>query len=152
MEQDIKVDSVCSQTSGVIGRSRSRAHDATLTLDSSSRPKPDGFTNSEAFLGGVSSCGVTMIEMYAEENGIPLKGTTVTIKGSRHADVTHYESVHMHFELSGVSQEQAEELVRMYQGRCPLYGTLVMATKIAVDVTAVHADSRAEACAAVEKT
>jgi uncharacterized OsmC-like protein len=142
MEQDIKVDSVRSQSSGVIGRSRSRVRDATLTLDSSSRPQPDGFTNSEGFLAGVSSCGVTMIEMHAEESGIPLKGINVTIKGSRHTDVTRYESVHMHFELIGVTQAQAEELVRMYQGRCPLYGTLAVAAKMAVDVTVVHADEK----------
>ena len=142
MEQDIKVDAVRSQSSGIIGRSRSRAHDATLTLDSSSRPQPDGFTNAEAFLGGVSSCAVTMIEMHAAENGIPLKGIHVTIKGSRHTDVTHYESVHMHFELIGVTQAQAEDLVKMYQGRCPLYGTLVLALKIGVDISAVRADEK----------
>ena len=147
MEQDIKVDSVRSQSSGIIGRSRSRAHDATLTLDSSSRPKPDGFTNSEAFLAGVSSCGVTMIEMHAEENGIPLKGLNVTIKGSRHTDVTHYESINMHFELIGVTQTQAEELVKVYQGRCPLYGTLILSTKIGVDVTAVPADEKVKSAA-----
>jgi hypothetical protein len=30
-----------------------------LALDSSSRPQGDALTNSEAFLAGISSCGVT---------------------------------------------------------------------------------------------
>lgn len=134
MNQELKIDSVRSQSSGTIGRSLCKARDATVKLDSSGRPQPDGFTNSEAFLAGVSSCGVTMIELHAEENGIPLKRTSATITGSRRPDVTHYESVHMHFEMAGVTQAQAEELVKMYQGRCPLYGTLIRAVKITVDV------------------
>jgi uncharacterized OsmC-like protein len=134
MEKDLKVDSVISQSSGTIGRSRSTSHGVTLTLDASARPQPDGFTNSEAFLGSVSSCGVTMIETHAHEHEIPLKHTTVTIKGARHPDVIRYESIQMDFELTGVTQSQAEELVRMYQANCPLYGTLAVAITIAVTV------------------
>jgi hypothetical protein len=62
-----------------------------LVLDSSTHPKSDALTNSEAFLAGVSSCGVTLVEGAAQD-----KGT---------------------FELVGVSQADAETLVETYRGR-----------------------------------
>ena len=117
MSADLKVDSARSASSGTVGRAVSTAHGASLALDSSSRPQPDAFTNSEAFLAGVSSCGVTLIEMHAREIGVPIARMSVTIDGSRDAAVTHYQSVHMRFEIAGVTQAQAEELVATYRGR-----------------------------------
>jgi uncharacterized OsmC-like protein len=115
---DAKVDTVRSSSSGVIGRARSEARGHTLLLDSSGRPQPDAFTNSEAFLAGVSSCGVTLIEGHAKDTGIPLARLDVTIEGSRlNADPTRFASVTMTFELAGVTQEQAEGLVETYRGR-----------------------------------
>ena len=56
-----------SSSSGTIGRGRNEVRGVSVLFDSSSRPRPDAFTNSEAFLGSVSSCGVTLIEMHARE-------------------------------------------------------------------------------------
>ena len=118
MSPEVKVDSVRSESSGTLGRAVSRGHGATLTLDSSGRPQPDAFTNSEAFLGGVSSCGVTLIEMHARDTGVPLKGMDVTIEGVRaSAEPNRFAHVTMTFELAGLSQEQAEALVETYRGR-----------------------------------
>ena len=80
---DMKIDTVRSSNSGVLGRARSEARGHRIVLDSSSRPQPDAFTNSEAFLAGVSSCGVTLIETHAKEIGVPMKGIDVTIEGAR---------------------------------------------------------------------
>ena len=137
MAQELKVDTVNSKTSGTIGRSSTTARDVTVAFDSSSRPSPDAFTNAEAFLGGVSSCAVTLIELHAKETEVPLKRIAVTIKGSRDPEVYHYQSVHMRFELAGVSQAQADGLVKTYQGRCPLYGTVSRASKMTVEVVVV---------------
>lgn len=113
-----KIETVRSSSSGVVGRAVSLARNARLTLDSSSRPQPDALTNSEAFLAGISSCGVTLIEMYAQETGVPLSSMTVTIEGSRTAaDPARFASVTMRFELAGVTQAQAEHLVETYRGR-----------------------------------
>lgn len=54
-----KVETIRSFSSGTLGRAVSEARGARLPLDSPSRPQPDAFTNSEAFLAAVSSCGVT---------------------------------------------------------------------------------------------
>jgi uncharacterized OsmC-like protein len=115
---DMKIDTVKSSNSGVLGRARSEARGHRLVLDSSSRPQPDALTNSEAFLAGVSSCGVTLIEMHAEESGIPLKGIHVTIEGARTAaEPNRFAAVTMTFEIAGVSQAQADDLVATYRGR-----------------------------------
>lgn len=115
---DEKVEIVKSVSSGVIGRARNSTRDAApLVLDSSTRPQPDAFTNSEAFLGSVSSCGVTLIEMYAQETGVPLQGMTATIEGVRRPPEPRFSRVTMRFELAGVSQAQAEELVETYRKR-----------------------------------
>src|SRR5213594_1035571 len=115
---DVKIDTVRSSSSEVLGRARSEARGHTLFLDSSSRPQADAFTNSEAFLAAVSSCGVTLIEMHAKETGVPLAGMDVTIEGTRTAaEPNRFARVSMSFELAGVSQTQAESLVETYRQR-----------------------------------
>ena len=115
---DMKIDTVRSSNSGVLGRARSEARGHRIVLDSSSRPQPDAFTNSEAFLAGVSSCGVTLVEMHAQESGIPMTGIQVTIDGARTAaEPNRFATVTMTFEIAGVSQAQADELVATYRGR-----------------------------------
>ena len=115
---DMKIDAVRSSSSGVLGRARSEARGYRLVLDSSSRPQADAFTNSEAFLGGVSSCGVTLIEMHAKESAIPMTGINVTIEGARTAaEPNRFATITMTFEIAGVSQAQADELVTTYRGR-----------------------------------
>jgi uncharacterized OsmC-like protein len=75
-------------------------------------------TNSEAFLAGVSSCGVTLIEAYAQETNVPLARMDVTIEGVRTAaEPNRFAGVTMRFALAGVSQAQAEHLVETYKSR-----------------------------------
>ena len=115
---DDKVETVRSTSSGVIGRANNAARNAQVVFDSSSRPQADALTNSEAFLAAVSSCGVTLIEMHAQETGVKLAGMTVTIEGTRTAaKPNRFARVAMSFELRGVSQREAEALVETYRQR-----------------------------------
>ncbi len=117
MDNDI-VDTVRSQSSGTVGRAVSHARGQALVLDSSHHPKDDAFTNSEAFLGAISSCGVTLIEGYAESEGIPVQRTAVEIEGTRPAaDPARFERIAMRFRFAGVSREQAEHLVGIWRER-----------------------------------
>lgn len=112
------IETVQSSSSGTIGRAVSESRGVRLALDSSSRPQPDALTNSEAFLAGVSSCGVTLIEAHAQEQGIPVKRMSVTIEGARTAEAPNrFAGVSMRFEIAGVSQAQAEALVETYRSR-----------------------------------
>ena len=81
-----KIDTVRSSSSGTPGRAVSQARGQRLVLDSSSHPHLDAFTNSEAFLAGISSCGVTLIEVYAQDKGVPVKRMEVSIEGLRTAE------------------------------------------------------------------
>jgi len=113
-----KIDTIRSSSSGTIGRAQSVVRGQTLRLDSSARPQPDALTNSEAFLAGVSSCGVTLIEGYAKEKGVPMRRMDVTIEGVRTAaEPNRFATVSMTFELAGVTQQQAESLVQVYRER-----------------------------------
>jgi uncharacterized OsmC-like protein len=114
---DDKIETIASSSSGTIGRARNEVRGVAVPFDSSSRPQPDAFTNSEAFLASVSSCGVTLIEMHARETGVPLERMTVTIEGRRPPTQPRFSAVTMTFELAGVSQAQAESLVETYRQR-----------------------------------
>ena len=115
---NVKVDTVRSSSSGTIGRAVSQARGQRLALDSSTHPQADAFTNSEAFLAGISSCGVTLIEAYARDKGVPMKRMDVTIEGSRTAEEPNrFAGISMRFEIAGVSQAEAEHLVETYRGR-----------------------------------
>jgi uncharacterized OsmC-like protein len=113
-----KVETVRSSSSGVLGRAKNAARGVTVAFDSSARPQGDALTNSEAFIAAVSSCGVTLIEMHAQETGVALAGMDVTIEGVRTAaEPNRFARVSMTFELAGVSQTQAESLVETYRQR-----------------------------------
>jgi uncharacterized OsmC-like protein len=113
-----KIDTIRSSSTGTVGRAVSLARGQRLVLDSSTRPQADALTNSEAFLAGISSCGVTLIEGHARETGAALSRLDVTIEGLRTAaEPSRFASVTMRFELAGVSQRQAEELVETYRQR-----------------------------------
>ena len=112
-----KIETITSSSSGTIGRGRNEVRGVSLVFDSSARPQPDAFTNSEAFLASVSSCGVTLIEMHARDTGVPLQRMTVTIEGRRPPTEPRFTGVTMTFDLIGVSQAQAEELVETYRKR-----------------------------------
>ncbi len=118
MMSDVKVETIRSSSSGILGRAQSESRGVKVALDSSSRAQPDALTNSEAFLAGISSCGVTLIEMHAKETGVPLKRMDVTIEGVRaNAEPNRFANITMTFEIAGVTQAQAEALVEAYRGR-----------------------------------
>ena len=113
-----KIEAIRSISSGEIGRAVSSARGQELILDSSSHPRDDAFTNSEAFLAGISSCGVTLLEVYAQAEGIPVKRMEVEIEGVRPAaELSRFDRISMRFEIAGVSQAQAEDLLEIYRNR-----------------------------------
>ena len=117
MANDVKIDTVRSTSSGVLGRSLNTARTQHFILDSPSGPN-EAVTNGEAFLAGISSCGVTLIEKYAADNGIPLQGMQAVIEGIRsNAEPNRFQAVNVKFELRGVDQAQADHLVAIWQER-----------------------------------
>ena len=113
----VKIDTVRSYSSGTPGRSLNSARHNHFVLDSPSGPN-EALTNGEAFLAGISSCGVTLIEKYALEKKLPLKGMQVAIEGIRSdAEPNRFQCVNVSFEVWGVTQDVAEELVEVWKSR-----------------------------------
>ena len=113
-EDEIIADRVQSTTSGVAGRSLNRARTNHFVIDASAGT-PEAVTSIEAFLAGVSSCGVNIVDREARAQGLPLERAQVDIESRRaKSDTTVLAGVDMRFELVGVTQAQAEELVGIY--------------------------------------
>ena len=114
MSDEHIVNAVRSYSSGTHGRSLNTVGHHHFVIDSPNLGEE--ITSADAFLAGVSSCGVNLIERVARELGVPVVRTEVTIEGRRsRARPADFERVAMHFTLVGPTQEQAELLVGSYQ-------------------------------------
>lgn len=117
MSDGTKVTTVRSDSIGQPGRALNTARMHGFVLDSSSGPG-EGLTNTEAFLGGIASCGVTLIEKHARDMGISVPGMTVTISGHQApADPTRFAVIDVLFEFRGVARDAANQLVEVWRGR-----------------------------------
>ena len=113
---DLLVTAVHSRTSGVRGRSLNDARKHHFVIDASG-DQAEEITPGEAFLSGLTACGVLMLERVAAEREVPLSVAEAWIEGSRRrSDPTWYERVDLRFRLDGPTRAQAEELVAYYQG------------------------------------
>jgi uncharacterized OsmC-like protein len=80
-------------------------------------------TPAELFLSAVASCGVELIQVLSKSEGIPLKGIEVEITGSMdrskpvRPDVSLFNSVGLRFQMRGVTDEEAKNLVEKFKGR-----------------------------------
>src|ERR1700759_3406851 len=102
----------------------------------------EALTPPEIFLAGVVTCGVELVQVFAKDKNLPLRSATGVISATldrssqTRSDVTLFNSVRLDFTLTGVSQDEGHQLVDAFKARCPLYGTLAVATpKVDVNVS-----------------
>jgi len=99
-------------------------------------------TPAESFLSGVAACGVELIHVIARGDNVPLEKVAVKIHGvvdranQARPGVTTFNSVTVDVTLWGVTDAQAKALVDGFKARCPLLGTVLVATP---DVQVRHA-------------
>ena len=80
-------------------------------------------TPAELFLSAVASCGVELVQVIAKADGIPLQGIAVDIHGRMdrskpvRPDVSLFNSVKLQFQMKGVTDSDAEQLVEKFKGR-----------------------------------
>ena len=80
-------------------------------------------TPAEIFLAGVASCGVELVQVLAKSAGIELQGLAVRIQGRMdrsqpvRPDVSLFNSVRLEFQMSGVNDQEARQLVETFKGR-----------------------------------
>jgi uncharacterized OsmC-like protein len=103
-----------SYSSGVRGRSIANVHSHHFVID-----EPwiaEAQTPAETFPAGVSACAVGLIEHVAGERGTIVSHSDVKIEGFREqANPSYFQKVEMTFQLDGVDDAAARDLVVSYQ-------------------------------------
>ena len=113
-DNETMINSVRSYSSGVPGRSIAAARGHHFVVD-----EPwinEAQTPAETFLAGISACAVGLIEHVALKRGTPVSHSEVTIEGFREkANISYFQKVEISFQLDGVDEETARELIYAYQ-------------------------------------
>lgn len=111
------VNTVHSTSTYVPGRALNSVGVHHFVIDGTTAPKEE-ITPVDAFLAGISSCGVHLVERFAAEGGVKLDRAEADIEGIRQADdPSRFSEINLHFRLAGPSQSEAEELVERFKGR-----------------------------------
>jgi uncharacterized OsmC-like protein len=116
---DLLINEVRSASTGTFGRSLNSVRNHHFVIDEpAARGGPgEELTPADVFLAGIGSCGVLLVESFAREAGLEVKGARAAIRGLRHgSDPSRFVRIVLDFEIAGVSQRDAEQLVRRYEG------------------------------------
>ena len=114
---------VAAASSGIFGRVLCSARHHHFVVDGPVQNGCPGeaLTPPELFLSSIAACGVELIEVFARQDGIPLRRVAVAGRGTldrsdqARSDVTLMNTVSLEFTLAGVDQAQAAELVARFQ-------------------------------------
>jgi uncharacterized OsmC-like protein len=124
-QSDIRQYEVTAAATAVFGRVLCGARNHHFIVDG---PEQNGcpgeeVTPAEIFLAGVACCGVELMQVLARSSEIPLKAIDVSIRGTMdrskpvRPDVSLFNSVRLHFKMSGVNDPQAKQLITSFKGR-----------------------------------
>lgn len=107
MSEELLTNRVRSYSTGIPGRCLNEARTHHFVIDEPAYAGGPGeeITPAEAFLAGVSGCGVLLVEAFARKANVPLQRVEATIEGVRRArDPSRFERVDLSFEMVGPSQ------------------------------------------------
>jgi uncharacterized OsmC-like protein len=116
---------VSASSTEIFGRVLCSARNHHLVVDG---PEQNGcpgeeITPVEVFLSAVAACGVELVQVIAKAEKLPLRKVGVTIASTQdrsrpvRPDISLLNSVHVKFQLEGVSREQGERLIGAFKGR-----------------------------------
>src|SRR5438105_13636041 len=111
---DLVVNRVHSASTATPGRALNQVRTHQLLIDEPTHLGGPGeqITPAEAFLAGVSACGVLLVQGKARNSGVRLDQVEVSIEAIRHRrDTSVFQRIDMAFRLSGPTQEEAIDLV-----------------------------------------
>src|SRR5215475_13146907 len=122
---DIRQYQARAASTNVFGRVLCGARNHHFVIDG---PEQNGcpgeeVTPAEVFLSGVAACGVELIQVLAKSAEIPLRAVAVSIDGSMdrskpvRPDVSLFNSVRLDFQMKGVTEKEAKQLVETFKGR-----------------------------------
>jgi len=116
--EDLVVNRVHSASTATPGRSINQVRDRQLVIDEPTHLGGPGeeVTPADAFLAGVSACGVLLVQGRARDTAVGLKKIDVKLEAVRHrSDTSVFQRIDMTFRLAGPTQPQAVELVEHYK-------------------------------------
>src|SRR5437764_705317 len=108
--EDLVVNRVHSASTATPGRSISQVRDRELVIDEPTHLGGPGeeITPADAFLAGVSACGVLLVQGRARDTSVGLKKIDVNLEAVRdRSDTSVFQRIDMTFRLTGPSQAQA---------------------------------------------
>lgn len=120
MTEDLIVHEVRSQSIGITGRCLNSARTNHFVIDDPNYNDgpAEEITPPEAFLAGISGCGVLLVDKYARDQGLSLVKVDASIRAIRRAATREdFHEIRMEFDIVGVDQKKAEELVEKFKGR-----------------------------------
>ena len=124
-QSDIRQYEARAASTGTFGRVLCSVRNHHFVIDG---PEQNGcpgeeVTPAELFLSAVASCGVELVQVLAKSNGFPVQEIAVKIHGFMdrskpvRPDVSLFNSVRLQFQLSGVTDANAKELVDRFKAR-----------------------------------
>ena len=110
---------VRSYSTGTVGRAICNVRNHAYVADGSGGEMVGA---GELFLSGISACAVNMVERIAKNENIALDWMDVSVSSYRDADANHgdlslYDGIRVNFEMWGVDDDQAHELVETWKRR-----------------------------------
>ena len=110
---------VRSYSTGTLGRAICNARNHHWVADD---PGGDEIGAGELFFSGITACAVNMVERLANADDIALDWMDVDIEGYRDVDkepgnISLYDAIRIKFEMWGVDDDQAYELVETWKKR-----------------------------------
>src|SRR2546430_6504570 len=117
---ELVVNQVHSSSTATPGRALNQVRNHQLVIDEPTHLGGPGeqITPAEAFLAGVSACGVLLVQGRARETSVRLDRVEATIEGIRQrSDTSVFQRIEILFRLAGPSQAEAINLVDHYKRR-----------------------------------
>ncbi len=108
-----------SYSTGTLGRAICNARTHHFVSDNSGG---DEVYSGELFLSGIAACAVNMVERIAHDEEITLEWMDVGVESWRDPDKEQgersvYDAIRVNFEMWGVADDQAHELVETWKRR-----------------------------------
>ena len=136
MQPAVRIYEAHAETTSVFGRVSCAVRQHRLVVDGPAQNGCPGEapTPGELFLTAAAACGAEVLQVLARDAQVPLEHVAVTVQGSidrdrqPRTDVTVFTSVEITLRLRGPNPAQAAELVAGFQRRCPVYGSLAVAS------------------------
>jgi uncharacterized OsmC-like protein len=130
-----------TQTTGIPGRFILSAEGRHMVVDASAAAggAAESFVAQELLAGALATCAQAIIHGKSVELGVHPSVVQVEVTSERDPDAMPpvYSSFAMDFTLSGVTQEQAEELVAQFTSMCPIYYAISSVAPMTVAVAVV---------------